>query len=101
METSKMAHLVASGFQLPPHPGSLPIHSPGRVFSCFLQAGQAVSHQLEADWGAYLYLLEEGPIEVGNKAVSVYGSAMIRDQVEVKINAGEDSELLIAQKLVP
>ena len=79
------------------HPGSLHIHSPGRVFSCFLQAGQAVSHQLEADWGAYLYLQEGGPIEVDNKAVSVYGSAMIRDQVEVKINAGEDSELLMVE----
>ena len=79
------------------NPGSLHIHSPGRVFSCFLQAGQAVSHQLEADWGAYLYLLEGGPIEVDNKAVSVYGSAMIRDQIEVKINAGEDSELLMVE----
>lgn len=79
------------------HPGALRIHSQGRVFSCFLQKDHAVSHQLEADWGAYLYLLEGGPIEVDNRAVYVYGSAMIKDQTEVKINAEEDSELLLVE----
>lgn len=79
------------------HPGSLHIHALGRVFSCFLQSGQAVSHQLEADWGAFLYLLEGGPIEVDNKAVSVYGSAMIRDRSGVKIIASEDSELILVE----
>ena len=79
------------------HPGSLHIHSLGRVFSCFLQKGQAVSHQLEADWGAYLYLLEGGLIEVDNKAVSIYGSAMIRDQLGFDITARGDSELLLVE----
>ena len=79
------------------HKGALQIHSQGRVFSCFLQSGQEVSHQLEADWGAYLYLLEGGLIEVDNKAVSVYGSAMIRDQLGFDITARGDSELVLVE----
>ena len=79
------------------HKGALPIHSQARVFSSFLQSGQAISHQLEANWGAYLYLMEGGPIEVDKKAVSLYGSAMIKDQAGVDITAGGDSELLLVE----
>jgi redox-sensitive bicupin YhaK (pirin superfamily) len=79
------------------HKGALQIHSQGRVFSCFLQKGHVVSHQLETDWGAYLYLLEGGPIEVDNKAVSVYGSVMIGDQLGFDITARGDSELLLVE----
>ena len=79
------------------HKGALHIHSQGRVFSCFLQSGQEVSHRLETGWGAYLYILEGGPIEVDNRAVSVYGSAMIKDQASVDITAKGDSELLLVE----
>ena len=79
------------------HPGALQIHSLGKVFSCFLQTGHVVSHQMEAGWGAYLYLLEGGPVEVNNKALSVYGSAIIKNQIGIDIAATEDSELLMVE----
>jgi redox-sensitive bicupin YhaK (pirin superfamily) len=79
------------------HPGALHIHSQGRVFSCLLQGDHTVSHQMEPGWGAYLYLLEGGPVEVNNKAVYVYGSAIIKDQTGIEIAAGGDSELLMVE----
>jgi redox-sensitive bicupin YhaK (pirin superfamily) len=79
------------------HPGALHIHSQGRVFSCLLQGDHTVSHQMEPGWGAYLYLLEGGPVEVNNKAVSVYGSAIIKDQAGIDIAAGGDSEFLMVE----
>ena len=87
--------ISASGLQY--SQGALPIRSQARVFSCFLQSGQAVSHQLEADWGAYFYLLEGGPVKVDGQAVAVYGSAMIRDQSGIEIIAGGDSEMILIE----
>lgn len=92
MRTNRFLPLV-SNF----HPGALQIHSPGRVFSSLLQSGHAISHQMEAGWGAYLYLLEGGPVEVNSKAVSVYGSAIIKNQARIDIAARGDSELLMVE----
>jgi len=90
--TNRLLPLVSNA-----HPGALQIHSPGRVFSCFLQADHAVSHQLEAGWGAYLYLLEGGPVEVNSEGLSVYGSAIIKHQAGIDIAARTDSELLMVE----
>lgn len=56
------------------HPKALPIRSQARVFSCFLEAGKSLSIALQANWGAYLCLLEGGPIEVNDRALSVCGA---------------------------
>ena len=79
------------------HPGALHIHSQAGVFSCFLQADHEVSPQLEAGSGAYLYLLEGGPVEVNDLIVSVYGSAMIKGLTGIDITATRDSELLLVE----
>jgi hypothetical protein len=38
-----------------------------------------------------------GPVEVNNKALSVYGSAIIKNQIGIDIAATEDSELLMVE----
>ncbi len=82
------------------HPGALPIFSQAKVFSCFLEAGNSLTKMIEANWGAYLYLLEGGPVEVNDLALSVHGAAMIRDQEKIDIAGQKDAELLLVDVML-
>jgi hypothetical protein len=77
------------------HPGALPILSDARVFSCFLQRGKTVDHSLEAGRGAYLYLLEGGPVQVNGHLLPALAAAKISDEAEFKVDAREEAELLL------
>ena len=54
----------------------------------------------KANWGAYIYLLEGGPVEVNDLALSVHGAAMIRDQETIDIAGQEDAELLLVDVML-
>jgi hypothetical protein len=93
--TNRLLPLVSNS-----HPGALPIFSQARVFSCFLEAGNSLTKMLEANWGAYHYLLEGGPVEVNDLALFVHGAAMIRDQETIDIAGQEDAELLLVDVML-
>ncbi len=81
------------------HPGALQIFADAQVFSCFIQMGKGVTQRLEPGWGAYLYVLEGGPVNVNEEVVSPLGAAMIRNQMqtevlEIEVLAKRDAELL-------
>jgi hypothetical protein len=77
------------------HPGALPILADARVFSCFLQKGKVVDHPLETGRGAYLYVLEGGPVQVSGEALPALAAAQIRGEPEFKVLARDDAELLL------
>ena len=93
--TNRLLPLISNS-----HPGALTIFSQARVFSCFLKAGNSLTKMLEANWGTYLYLLEGGPVEVNDLALSVHGAAMIRDRETIDIAGREDTEILLVDVML-
>lgn len=79
---------------------ALTILSDARVLASFLEAGQSISHPLEKDRGAYLYVLGGGPVRVRGKTVPAFGAARIEDEPAVSVRANEDAELLLADVLL-
>jgi redox-sensitive bicupin YhaK (pirin superfamily) len=75
----------------------LKIFSDARVYSSFLQAGHRVKHEIKANLGGYLYVLEGGPIRVNEHLVSALGAAKIIGELEIAVEAGRDAELLLVQ----
>jgi redox-sensitive bicupin YhaK (pirin superfamily) len=77
------------------HPGTLPILSDARVFSCFLEKGKTAAHFLEAGRGVYLYVLEGGPVQIDGQVLPALAAAKISDELEIKPLAREDAELIL------
>lgn len=77
------------------HADALPIFSQAAVFSAFLQAGQVAAEPLAGGWGAYLYVLEGGPVTVNGQALPALGAVKITDEPEVQVKAAADAELLL------
>jgi redox-sensitive bicupin YhaK (pirin superfamily) len=92
---------VALGDQQPPgqthaiHPDALPIVSDAHVFSCFLQSGKKIAYSLREGHGAYLYVLEEGPVLVNGRTLLALGAAKIEDETEFEVESSGDAELLL------
>lgn len=77
--------------------GALPIHSDAKVYSSFLEKDMSVRHGLGHGKGAYVYVLDGGPIRVNGKHVKRLGAAKAVGEEEVKITALEDAELIIVE----
>lgn len=82
------------------HPGALPILAAAQVFSCFLQKGRSVDHSLAARRGAYLYVLEGGPVQVGGELLLALAAAQIRSERDLRVKAREDAELILVEVLL-
>jgi hypothetical protein len=77
--------------------GALPIHSPAQVSSCFLQTGRAVSATIPDGWGAYLYLVEGGPVQVNGQSLPTLGAAKLTSETALRVSSEQDAELLCVQ----
>lgn len=82
------------------HPGALKIVSDAQVFSCFLEAGKRANHMLEAGRGAYLYVLEDGPVSVNGVPVPALGAAKVTEEAELLVEAKKDAELLLVDVIL-
>lgn len=82
------------------HPQALRIASDAQVHSCFLEKGKTIGYRIGEDRGAYVYVLEGGPVEVTGKSVPAFGAAMISDEVEVNLDSKGDAELLLVDVLI-
>ncbi len=82
------------------HLGALPIFSDAQVFACFLEAGRRVDHALPAGRGAYLYVLEGGPVQVNAQPLPALGAAKITDEAEIAVLAENSAELLFVEVLL-
>lgn len=88
--TNKWLALVSND-----EPGSLPIASDARVYSCFLQNNRTVTHTLKEGYGGYLYALEGGNVSVSGQAMRPLDAAMISDEADLRVKADDDAELLL------
>jgi redox-sensitive bicupin YhaK (pirin superfamily) len=77
------------------HPEALKIFSDAQVYSCFLQTGRTVKHELKATRGAYLYVFEGGPVGVNDHLVPTLGAAKITGEIELSLSAEKDTELFL------
>lgn len=92
--TNKFLPLVSNSY-----PGALRIVSDAAVYSCFLERGKSTNHVLGAGRGAYLYVLEGGPLEVNGIHVPELGAAKITEEKELHVEAKKDAELLLVEVL--
>ena len=90
--TDKLLAVVA-----PEGGGALPIHADARVLSCFLEKDKTVGHRLAPGRGAYVYVLEGGPIKVNGNRVKLFGAAKAVGEEEVNITALEDTEMILVE----
>ncbi len=80
---------------------ALSIHSEAQVFSSFLEASQTIHHTIEEGWGAYVYLLEGGPVRVNELPVPTLGAAKLEEERALLVRAENDAELvLVSARLI-
>ena len=82
------------------HSGALKIFSDADVYSCFLQAGRRVEHQISVKRGGYLYVMEGGPVKVNGHQVPLLGAAKLSEDMKVAVDAEKDAELLLVDVLL-
>jgi hypothetical protein len=93
--TNRLLPLVSNN-----HPGALRIASDAEVYSCFLEKGNVLKHEIKAGRGVYLYVLEGGTVKVNDNTVLTFGAAKALGKLELTIRAEEDSELLLIDVLL-
>lgn len=77
------------------HPEALRIHADAEVLSSFLTTGHEIVHPLGDGHGAYLYVLEGGPVAVNEQVLPALGAAKLTDEPKIRIAAQNDAELLL------
>lgn len=65
------------------HPGALRIVSDAAVYSCFIEKRKKIDYRLQASRGAYIYVLEGGPVEVNEIRIPELGAAIIKEGAEL------------------
>ncbi len=76
-------------------PGALRIVSDAEVSASFLKAGHELTRRIEEGWGAYLYLLEGGPVLVNGRSAEALSSVMVINEPGFTVRALADAELLL------
>ncbi len=79
------------------HEGALPIASDAIIYASFLQAGNSVECELGVGRGAYVYVLEGGPVSLNGFPVPELGAAKVIGGISVLFEATRDTELLAVQ----
>ena len=82
------------------HQGALPIFSNAQVLASFLTPGATVQHTLEPDRGAYLYVLEGGPVKVNGQLLPALGAAKIVAESVFLVQAENSAELLLVDVMM-
>ncbi len=82
------------------HPGALPIRQDAQVHASFLENGRSLEYEIARDRGAYLYVVEGGPITVAGKSLPQFGAAKIVDEEDVTTVSDADAELLLIDVVV-
>lgn len=80
------------------HPEALPIASDAVVWASFLPAGHSLWHELWVGHGAYLYVLEGGPVRLDGELMTALSAAkIIGGGTHFEIVAENDAELLMVE----
>ena len=74
--------------------GALPIRQDARLLAATLKSGQSVAYQLGE--GRYAYVaLAKGKAKVNGVELGPRDGAAIKDETELRIEAGEDAEIVL------
>lgn len=73
---------------------ALPIRSDAEVLSCFLQGGQGVEREIGKGYGAYIHVLEGGPVKLDGHSMDALAAAMVSGEERVRLHAHADAEIL-------
>jgi redox-sensitive bicupin YhaK (pirin superfamily) len=85
---------LASGFAGDQEAGALPLRQDARLLAATLKSGQSVAYQLGE--GRYAYLaLAKGKAKVNGVELGPRDGAAIKDERELRIEAGEDAEIVL------
>lgn len=76
-------------------PGALPINSRAQVYSSLLTPGHRAAHSLAAGLGAYLYVLEGGPVVLNGHVLPALAAAMVMGEPHLEVTAQGAAELLL------
>jgi hypothetical protein len=88
--TNKFLLLVSNN-----NPHALKIFSDAKVYSCFLQKDMLAIYTLQTGRGAYLYVLEGGPVLLDDSLIPQFGAAEITGGEKFVLTANSDAELLL------
>lgn len=78
-------------------PETLPLRADGAVLSSYLQPGHTIDYDVREDYGLYLYVVEGGPVRVGDKVLPEFNAAEMRGQGNVTTTAEKEAELLLLE----
>ncbi|MGC2033978.1 MAG: pirin family protein [Thermoplasmata archaeon] len=76
-------------------PGALPIRSDAHVLAAYLPPGGSLEHDLPAGRGAYLYVVEGGPIMLGAQQMVPLSAAAITGPETIAVSTALEAELLL------
>lgn len=77
---------------------ALPIASDACVFASFLETGHRLAHRLPAGHGAYIYVVEGGPVRLdGDSLPALAAAKIIGGRSEIDITADDDAEILLVE----
>jgi quercetin 2,3-dioxygenase len=88
--TNKFLPLVSNQY-----PEALPLFAAAQVFSGFLGLGQTVEHRLGDGYGAYLYVLEGGPVLLNGQSLPALAAAQATGPEVLRVQAAADEAELI------
>jgi quercetin 2,3-dioxygenase len=74
---------------------ALPIHANAEVYSSFLQANHRLRFSPRAGWGAYLYVVEGGPVNLNGQNLDTLAAAKVLEEKKLDLHAKADAELLL------
>ena len=77
------------------HPEALPLKADGAVLASYLEPGATVEHPVRPGRGLYLYVLNGGPVHVGEQRLPPLAAAEIRGDGPVVTTAEQPTELLL------
>lgn len=76
-------------------PGALPLRSDAGVFAARVETGRTVVHPLAPGRGAYLYVLEGGPVTANGQPLPALAAAEFTGESTARVVAEADAELLL------
>jgi redox-sensitive bicupin YhaK (pirin superfamily) len=77
------------------HDGALPIRQDAEVFAAYLTTGTSVEHAIAKGRGAYLYVVEGGPVGLQGMPVKQFGAAKVMEEASIAVTAKKAAEVVL------
>ncbi len=78
-------------------PRALPINADAAVYTSYLKPGQRLTLIVDEGRGAYLYVLEGGPVHFDGHELPALGAALLEGREELALATDDEVELLLVE----